>query len=151
MSSNRRRGGASRPPAGDPPTDGTRPIRRGTQKGAQTHAEGAHGPKTHARIIEQLQQGPPQEPEEERRERERRHAAFHGKRRLVEPRVQHDEAEQNSERSQLFRAYQQGAMDDEPADNSAKLHGVFGHREHRSDYKVRGPDGLRVNRKKPKE
>ena len=122
----------------------------GAQPGAQTHAEGMHGPKTHAHLVAQLHQGPPREAEAARRARERHDAAFHGKRRLVEPREQHDAAEQRSERSELFRAYQHGAMEHGPADNAGRLHGVFGHRGHRADNRLRGPDGLRLSRKPPK-
>ena len=143
-----RRGGTSHPPVGDPASDGATPVRRGSQPGAVRHAEGEHGPKTHARIVEQLHQGAQRESRDARLARERRKAALDGKRRLVEPREQHDVAELNSERSQLFRAYQRGGLENGPADNSGMLHGVFGHKGHRADNKLRGPDGLRVSRRR---
>ena len=61
------------------------------------HAEGEHGPETHARFIEQLRSAPQEEPESVLRERARELAAREGKRRLVEGREQHDEAEKGSE------------------------------------------------------
>ena len=64
-------------------------------------AESQHGDKTHARFIEQLQEGPSEEPLAERLERDRERAAAQGKRRLMEDREQHDEAEKNSEQSRL--------------------------------------------------
>lgn len=117
--------------------------RGGGQKGPQDHAEGQHGSKTHRRIIEQLHAAPAEAPLEERLEQEREAAAYEGKRRLVEPRSQHDEGEKNSERTRLFIEHQRG-RDQGPADNHGKLHGVLGHREHRADYKLRRPDGLRA-------
>jgi hypothetical protein len=107
------------------------------------HAEGEHGPKTEARIVAQLQSSPPEVPTEERLERERHDAAFEGKRRLVEDREQHDEGEKNSERTRLFVDTRR-RRDDGPSDNSGNLHGVLGSREHRADYRERGPDGLPV-------
>jgi hypothetical protein len=111
------------------------------------HAEGQHGPRTHARFVEQLQEAPPAEPVEEILERKRKRAAYEGKRRLVEDRQQHDEGEKNSERTRLFKEHMKG-RDDGPSDNTGNLHGVLGHREHRADYKVRGPDGLPVKPKR---
>ena len=93
----------------------------GKRKNPQSpHAEGQHGPRTHARFVEQLQEAPPAEPLEEVLERKRKRAAYEGKRRLVEDRQQHDEGEKNSERTRLFKA----------------------------DYKERGPDGLPVKPKR---
>jgi hypothetical protein len=109
-------------------------------------AEGMHGPKTESRIIEQLQSGPAEPPTEAILERERVAGAFEGKRRLVEDREQHDESEKNSERKRLFSEMQRG-HDDGPSDNAGNLHGVIGSREHRADYKERGPDGLPVTRR----
>ena len=60
------------------------------------HGEGEHGPKTEARIVEQLESGPPEASAEERREHDRRLAAVEGKRRLVEGRQQHDEGRRAS-------------------------------------------------------
>jgi len=68
------------------------------QKGAQRHAEGMHGPKTRARILEQLESGEPQPtPKPDRNHDET------GKHRLFEGRVQHDEADRNSEKNRLDR------------------------------------------------
>ena len=75
--------------------------RRDQQKGAQAHAEGAHGEKSHARLIEQLHEGPSQDSVAERIEHQRETAAREGKRRLVEDRQQHDESEKNSEHTRI--------------------------------------------------
>ena len=107
------------------------------------HAEGEHGPRTEARIKEQLESGPSEPPVEARLEHDRSVAAFEGKRRLVEDRQQHDEAEKNSEHKRLFEDTRRGRANG-PSDNSGNLHGVLGNREHRADYKERGPDGLPV-------
>ena len=61
------------------------------------HAEGEHGPRTHARIIEQLHSRPAELPAEVRADLQRIRAAFQGKRRLVEDRQQHDDAEKRSQ------------------------------------------------------
>jgi hypothetical protein len=114
----------------------------GRQAGAQDHAEGDHGPKTRAHLREQLQAGEHRPPTEERAAVVRYDAAFHGKRRLVEDRQQHDEAEKNSERTRLFIEHAHH-RDDGPSDNLGNLHGVLGHREHRADYKKRRRNGLR--------
>ncbi len=121
--------------------------RSGLQPGPQDHAEGDHGPKTRARLRQQLQSGTPRRPAEEVVEEARHNAAYHGKRRLVEDRQQHDEAEKNSEHTRLFVEHIRG-RDDGPSDNLGNLHGVLGHREHRSDYKTRGRDGLRDEKKR---
>lgn len=71
-------------------------ARKGQQKGAQGHAEGQHGDKTHARLIEQLQSGPAREPREEQHGHE-----APGKHRLFEQRVQNDEADRNSDKNRL--------------------------------------------------
>jgi hypothetical protein len=110
------------------------------------HAEGEHGPKTEAHLIEQLQSAPPEIPREVRLERERSDNAYEGKRRLVEDRQQHDEGEKNSEHKRLFDEARRG-RDDGPSDNRGNLHGVLGSREHRADYRERGPDGLPVTGK----
>jgi hypothetical protein len=112
--------------------------------GPTPHAEGAHGEKTHQHIIEQLQSGPPEPPEELVITKQRKKSAFEGKRRLVEDREQHDEAERNSERERLYKEHVKGRDRDGPSDNRGALHGVLGSREHRADYKVRGPDGLPI-------
>jgi len=74
----------------------------GEQKGPQAHAEGQHGEKTHSRLIDQLHEGPSSEPLEEKLEHDRKLAAREGKRRLVEDREQHDEAEKNSEHTRQY-------------------------------------------------
>lgn len=106
------------------------------------HAEGEHGPKTQARIIQQLESRPAELPAAARADLDRIRAAFGGKRRLVEDRQQHDEGEKNSERARLFEMTRRGRADG-PSDNSGNLHGVLGSREHRADYKPRRRDGLR--------
>lgn len=111
------------------------------------HAEGQHGPRTHARFVEQLHEAPPAEPTEQVVERKRKRAAREGKRRLVEDRQQHDEGEKNSERTRFAKDYKEGKTDDGPSDNSGNLHGVIGHRSNRADYKQRGSDGLPVRKR----
>ena len=66
------------------------------------HAEGDHGPKTKARLIKQLHASPREPPVDARLERNRARAALDGKRRLVEDRQQHDDAEKNSEHKRLI-------------------------------------------------
>lgn len=128
-----------------PTAEGSRPDRRhaGIQPGPQDHAEGQHGAKTRQRILEQLHSGRRKDPVEARVERVRTRAAWQGKRRLVEDRQQHDEAEKNSERERLYDEHARG-RDVGPSDNRGNLHGVLGHKGHRADYKTRGPDGLRA-------
>ena len=67
------------------------------------HAEGDHGPRTHARFVEQLHEAPPAEPVDRIAERKRKRAAAEGKRRLVEARQQHDEGEKKSERTRFAK------------------------------------------------
>lgn len=78
------------------------------------HAEGQHGPRTHARFVEQLHEAPPAEPADEVVKRIRKRAANQGKRRLVEDRQQHDESEKNSERTRFAKEYKQGRADGGP-------------------------------------
>jgi hypothetical protein len=69
--------------------------RNGQQKGAQTHAEGQHGAKAHARFIESLHEdegGAPPRPEMGTESRDGGH-------RLREEREQHDDADRNSEKN----------------------------------------------------
>ena len=106
------------------------------------HAEGQHGPRTHARFVEQLHETPPAEPTEEIVERKRTRAAREGKRRLVEDRQQHDEGEKNSERTRFAKDHQHGKTEDGPSDNTGNLHGVTGSRSHRADNTPRGRGGL---------
>lgn len=68
------------------------------QKGAQQHAEGMHGPKARAHLLEQLQSGPSGTAEEA----DHSHDAD-GKHRLFEGREQHDEADRNSDKNRLDR------------------------------------------------
>ena len=91
--------------------------------------------------MKQLHSAPPRLPAESYIKRTRSKAAFEGKRRLVEDRQQHDDGEKQSERKRLFIETRRG-RDNGPSDNSGNLHGVLGSREHRADYKERGPDGL---------
>jgi len=65
------------------------------------HAEGQHGPETHARHLELLNSGPSEPPLQEILAGERQHSARDGKSRLVEDRQQHDEGEKNSERTRV--------------------------------------------------
>lgn len=111
-----------------------------------THAEGDHGPKTQSQIARQAHSTKREISPEERVERSRVEAGYEGKRRLVEDRQQHDESEKNSERTRLFADVRRG-RNNGPSDNTNNLHGVQGSREHRADYKERGPDGLPVNRR----
>lgn len=113
---------------------------RNPPHGKPTHAEGEHGPQTAARNIEQLESGPSEQSREERLDLDRSGAAL-GKRRLVEDRQQHDEAEKDSEHEQLFEETRRGRADG-PSDNSGNLHGMLGSRENRSDHKQRRSDGL---------
>ena len=84
------------------------------------HAVGQHGPRTHARFVEQLHEAPPAEPVKEVTQRKRKRAAEEGKRRLVEARQQHDEGEKNSERTRLAKEVQHGRGDDRPSDNKKR-------------------------------
>lgn len=81
--------------------------RDGQQKGAQTHAEGQHGAKARARFIQSLREG--------------QGAAAadmvaadsgDGGHRLHEDREQHDEADKNSEKNRLNRAWKRGRLDE---------------------------------------
>lgn len=113
------------------------------QKGAQAHAEGQQGEKTHARFLEQQHEGTHRESREERAEHDRDLASKKGGRRLVEDREQHDEAEKNSEHTQLFAEHKLG-RDQGPSDNTGNLHGVLEHREARADNRARDSKGLRA-------
>lgn len=76
------------------------------------HAEGQHGPRTHARFVEQLHEAPTQKSVDEELERDREKAAKEGKRRLVEDREQHDEGEKESERTRAHRDQERHAGED---------------------------------------
>ena len=114
----------------------------GAMKQSNQHAEGRHGDKTHARLIEQLHSGPSRESDEAQRAAAHEHSAHEGKRRLVEDREQHDEADRNSEKVRLARDLERGT-EPGPSDNQESLHGVFDHREHRADYQERDESGFR--------
>ena len=105
-------------------------------------AEGQHGDKTHARLIEQLHSGPSGESDEGDRAARHEQSAHEGKRRLVEDREQHDDADRNSEKVRLAKDLARGT-EPGPSDNKESLHGVLDHREHRSDYQQRDESGFR--------
>jgi hypothetical protein len=105
-------------------------------------AEGQHGDKTHARLIEQLESGPSKGSREEQAAARHEQSAHEGKRRLVEDRQQHDDADRNSDKARLARDLQRGT-EPGPSDNKESLHGVFDHREHRADYQQRDESGFR--------
>jgi hypothetical protein len=77
---------------------------RGKQKGAQAHAEGQRGEKTHARFLEEVgSEGAGQRAADDRAADARskgRHPQD-GRHRLFEGREQRDEAERNSEKNRL--------------------------------------------------
>ena len=78
---------------------------RGKQKGAQAHAEGQHGAKTHDRFLEEIHAaGAEERTDVERRDEAGRddHPAD-GEHRLFEGREQRDEGERASERTRLDR------------------------------------------------
>ena len=89
--------------------------REGQQKGAQEHAEGQHGKKAHARMVEQLNSGTSAEERDAQAMRGPRVEAD-GKHRLYEDREQHDEAEKNSERNRSLVEADRGR---EPTDAQA--------------------------------
>ena len=92
------------------------------QKGAQQHAEGQHGEKTHQRFIEQLHS---HERGEEDVSQQASGAPVEGRHRLFEDREQHDEADKNSEKNRLGRELEregdEAAIEAHPA-----LKGGFG-------------------------
>jgi hypothetical protein len=114
---------------------------KGNQKGPQGHAEGQHGGNTHARFQEQLHSRPSGDTVEERVEKRHEQSAYEGKRRLVEDRQQHDDAERNSEKVRLTVERERG-RDVGPSDNTESLRGTLGHREQRADYKARDRGGF---------
>lgn len=67
------------------------------------HAEGEHGPRTHAKIVEQLETSASasEDATPARKEAPWKPDEESGKHRLVEGRQQHDEAEKQSERRRL--------------------------------------------------
>ena len=66
-------------------------------------AQGQQGSKTHARFVEQQNEGQHRESREDRAQHDRDLAGRKGGRRLIEDREQHDEAEKNSEHTQGLR------------------------------------------------
>ena len=85
----------------------------GQQKGAQLHPEGGHGEKTRQRIIQQLHSRANGEADE----RPQQNAPTHPeKRRLIQDREQHDEAEKNSEKTRVARDVQRQRIDGDPED-----------------------------------
>jgi hypothetical protein len=79
--------------------------RKKRQPGPQKHAEGAHGEKTHRRLIEQLQSG-------ERQPKRTEGAWIEGRHRLHEDRQQHDEAEKNGEKNRAVKEIVRGDRDE---------------------------------------
>ena len=108
--------------------------------GRPAQSESGHGPQTHKRIIEQLESGPPEASREARFEEDRARGAVRGRRRLVEDREQHDEAEKNSESQQMFEESRLGGLEG-PSDNSGNLSGYLGAHEHRADNTTRDTHG----------
>lgn len=76
------------------------------------HAEGEHGNVTHNRIIQELGSGAPGESWSEEHARTQRRDVLEGKRRLLEDRQQHDEAEKHSEQTRIYDVPDRGS---EPA------------------------------------
>ena len=77
---------------------------RGKQQGAQAHAEGQHGERTHARFLEEVNsEGEGQRAAEDRafEAQARGRHPQDGKHELFEQRGQRDEAERNSEKNRL--------------------------------------------------
>lgn len=70
--------------------------RAGAQQGAQRHAEGQHGDKTHSRMLEELHSGAPGTPRGDEAAEAAPRAGGH---RLYEDREQHDEADKNSDKN----------------------------------------------------
>jgi hypothetical protein len=98
----------------------------GRQKGPQQHAEGQHGGKTHAKLVEQLQAG------SRRGEYVPNELEGHpsvGRHRLAEDRQQHDEAEKNSEKNRLLRELDKANLDQ----NESDIPSIKGGREKRVD------------------
>ena len=75
-------------------------------KTSHRHAEGEHGPRTHARLIEQLESGRERNtgPSQPKKNRE-------GKHRLQEDREQHDPADRNSDMNRLDREIREKDLD----------------------------------------
>ncbi|NUP72410.1 MAG: hypothetical protein HOQ16_14455 [Gemmatimonadaceae bacterium] len=114
----------------------------GAMNQSRPAVEGRHGDKTHAHFIEQLHSRPSEESPEEQRAARHEASAHEGKRRLLEDREQHDEADRNSEKVRLAKDLDRGT-EPGPSDNEESLHGVFDHREHRADHQQRDESGFR--------
>ena len=108
--------------------------------GRPPQSESGHGPQTHKRLVEQLESGETEMSREARLEEDRSRGAARGRRRLVEDREQHDEAEKNSERQQLLEESRQGELEG-PSDNSGNLNGRLGEHEQRADNTPRDTHG----------
>ena len=77
---------------------------RGKQKGAQAHAEGQHGEKTHTRLLEEIHaEGRPDRSDQEQLDREKatQHPIDGGHRLFQRGREQMDPADEQSEKSRL--------------------------------------------------
>ena len=81
-------------------------AKKGQQKGAQRHAEGQHGKKAHAHLIDQLESGASGNDSGPQSGQDRDKHDEDGKHRLFEGREQHDEADKNSEKNRLERDIQ---------------------------------------------
>ena len=82
--------------------------KKNDQKGAQNHAEGQHGDKTHTEFIESLhgKHGGSEESEgapQDQNDTDAYGRPIQGRHRLREDREQHDEADRNSEANRLRR------------------------------------------------
>lgn len=115
----------------------------GSSTQSKTHAEGQHGDRTHARLTEQLNSGASGDPVEVRLAERHEQSAHEGKRRLVEDRQQHDEAERNSEKVRLTKDIERGT-EAGPSDNTSSLRGVLDHREQRADNQQHDRQGFRA-------
>jgi hypothetical protein len=82
------------------PFEGPRGGDRDQQKGAQQHAQGMHGPKSRAHLVDQLQSGGTGD-DAARAQGDPAPRDEAGKHRLFEGREQRDEAERNSEKNRL--------------------------------------------------
>lgn len=98
----------------------TKGERGGQQQGPQTHAEGAHGEKTHAALIAQLQSGSERVGQSQLGDA----GPGEGEQRLVEGRQQHDEADRNSEKNRLTKRLdeQEGDRDGHQVPHGHKAH-----------------------------
>ena len=74
------------------------------------HAEGEHGNVAHDRLLQQLESGGQGETYEEEHDRTQQRGVLEGKRRLVEDRQQHDEAERDSERNRIYDVEDRGPI-----------------------------------------